>query len=106
MFRCMDAATRKCYSQRGGRPGAFGARASAVGAKSGRNCICVSSGWVVTRVLCLLWTGVVKAENRSGEGVCLLWMGRGEAADGSDGGVCLLWTGRGEAENRPVQSSA
>ena len=37
MFRCMDAATRKCYSQRGGRPGAFGARASAVGAKSGRN---------------------------------------------------------------------
>ena len=67
---------------------------------------CVSSGWVVTRVLCLLWTGAVKAENRSDGGVCLLWTGRGEAADGSDGGVCLLWTGRGEAENRPVQSSA
>ena len=62
---------------------------------------CVSSGWVVTRVLCLLWTGAVKAENRSDGGVCLLWTGRGEAADGSDGGVCLLWTGRGEAENSP-----
>ena len=61
MFRCIDAATRKCYSQRGGRPGAFGARASAVGAKSGRNGklytrsfgSCFSYGAIKLKVSCI-----------------------------------------------------